>query len=136
MRWLTYSVIFALTPLACSVLLRFFASKLTFLAVANSPEILFYSLMINATSLGDLSDVSRPKKIHDNTIEVFRSALTVAGIFSAILYGSLLLAEVFNETDPTFVTRIFWFSVVIAVASTLLAYAVQVFVSKVGGQPK
>src|SRR5437763_13065607 len=52
-RWFWFSFVFALTPLMLMLLIRFLGDKLSIQDVADSPELLFFSLMLSATSVGD-----------------------------------------------------------------------------------
>ncbi|MCA9123866.1 MAG: hypothetical protein H6821_01010 [Planctomycetaceae bacterium] len=131
-RWLTYSVVFALLPLVSSVLLRYFSNQLTIDSMTRSPEVLFFSLMLNATALGDLADIARPKKQHELTVSLFRSALLIGAVFSGILYGSLLFGTVVGNVKAEFLQRLFTVSVVIALASFVMALVSEVFLSRVG----
>ena len=58
--WFTYNLLFALLPLAASLFLRVIYGSLTTNAIENSPEILFFSLMVSATAMGDLSEIAKP----------------------------------------------------------------------------
>jgi MFS family permease len=130
-RWVTYSVLFALIPLISALLLRFFADKLSFAALSRSPELLFFSLMLNATSLGDLTDVSLQKKHHD-MIGIFRSAFLIGAVVSSILYGSLLVENVFELHDSRFTAKLFWVSIGLAILSGILGTTAQVFLARAG----
>lgn len=106
--------------------MHYFREKLTFDAVARSPEILFLSLMVSATALGDLNDVKRPKTF-EITLPSLRSGLLVCVILSAILYGAFLLATVGETMDQVFASRIFWVSILLALLSTAVATTGEVF---------
>ena len=88
-RWFTFNVSFALIPLVCALFLRHMINGLTWQDVADSPEILFFALIISSTALGDISDM-RKQVGNDLKFQIFWSALLLGAIFSAILYGSFL----------------------------------------------
>ena len=125
-QWFTFTVACGLIPLVTSLLMHYFREKLTFDAVARSPEILFLSLMVSATALGDLNDVKRPKTF-EITLPSLRSGLLVCVILSAILYGAFLLATVGETMDQVFASRIFWVSILLALLSTAVATTGEVF---------
>lgn len=115
-------MIFALLPLGAGLLLRALAGKFTTETLANSPEILFFSLMVSATALGDLSELAEPLG-WDLTIRVLRSALFLGAMFSAILYGSFLYDRVIGPGSEGFRLRLLqvsaWLAVVFFTVSTI-----------------
>lgn len=134
-RWFTFGVMFALIPLLWSLLIRYFTGKLTFAAAAESPEILFFSLMVDATSLADLNDVARPRTKRD-LVDLMRdilwAALLLGAVFSAIFYGVFLMATLGTTIGENFLYRIFSFSMVLAIVSFCLTTVTQVFLGRIG----
>lgn len=129
-RWFTYNVTFALLPLACSLLLRALAGKLNIEDVAKSPEVLFFSLIVCATALGDLSEVAKPIG-RDITLKIFRSVLLFGAVFSAILYGSLLYDTAIGPGSAAFRSRLLTVSVLMAVAFFILSTVVEAILGKI-----
>nr|MDQ3831115.1 hypothetical protein [Candidatus Tectomicrobia bacterium] len=88
-RWCVYNLLFALLPLGIVTLILYLYGNLTLQEMANSSEILFFTLMVNATALGDLneSDIAG----HRTLSLLFKSVLLLGAMFSAILYGVLTL---------------------------------------------
>ncbi|MEL6931001.1 MAG: hypothetical protein AAFO95_20600, partial [Cyanobacteria bacterium J06600_6] len=80
-RWLTYNTLFALLPLAISILLRTLTGKLSIETLTNSPDILFFALMISSTALGDMNEVADIIG-WDATFSLLSSALTLGAITS------------------------------------------------------
>lgn len=129
--WCTYGIVFALIPLIASILIHFFAGQLSFKVLSHSPELLFFSLMVCATVLGDLNDIVAADVV-DLTVPILRSALSVGVILSAILYGAFISAEVAGKVDDVFATRVFWFSLILAVLSAAVATFGEIFLAKIG----
>jgi hypothetical protein len=109
---------------------HFFLGKGAFDAVSRSPELLFFSLMVSASALGDLAEL-RELSVKDITIPIIRSSLYVAVIMSAILYGAFLHATITGTVDDSFALRAFWVSVVLALLSASISTAGQVFLSRI-----
>ncbi len=128
-RWFTYAVIFALLPLGTSVLIHYSFQKLTFDAVARSPELLFFSLMINATCLGEFADLKKKSRF-DIVPTLIWSALLVGVVLSAILYGGFMFATVAESINPQFLTRVFGIALVLALFSLIHATLGQVFLAQ------
>ncbi len=129
-RWFTYSVVFALIPIVSSVVFRFFAGKLSVDTISRSPELLFFSLMINATALGDLSDVIQRRQ-KDLTVGLFRSAVLIGAISSAILYGGFVLETVTQAVGQSFARSVFATSIFLGIASFALGVVVQIFLGRI-----
>jgi hypothetical protein len=56
-RWLFTNVLIALVPLGVSLQLHIFAGRLPDAQWITCPELLFFSMMMTVTALGDLSDI-------------------------------------------------------------------------------
>lgn len=128
-RWITYNLIFASLPLISSLLLRHLVDKLTLDALANSPEILFFSLMISATALGDLGEI-KPPSHWEILFKIFWSALLLGAIGSAILYGAFLFDSIIGPQSPVFRLRLLTFSMWMTAAYFVLSTAVEVIIGR------
>ena len=121
-RWFTFNIAFALLPLGAAVLIRSLAGKLTREALANSPEILFFALMISATAVGDLVAVSKPED-NGTVFQILWSALLLGAVSAALLYGVFLYASIMNPAASDFRVGLWsiskWLAVTFAIVSTL-----------------
>lgn len=132
-RWLTYNVIFALLPLAVSVLLRALVNKLSIQDFSNSPEILFFALTISATAMGDLSEIASPLG-WDIYFSIFGSALLLGAVFSSILYGSLVYDSIIGPGSMEFREKLLVFSIGLAIILFFLSTVVEVLIGKIEGK--
>jgi hypothetical protein len=132
-RWLTYNVIFALMPLAVSILIRALTNKLSVNDLSSSPEILFFALTISATAMGDLSEVAIPIG-WDITLTIFGSALTLGAVLSAIIYGCLLYDSIISTGSIVFHERLLWISVSLSIILFVLSTAVEIIIGKIEGK--
>ena len=129
-RWFTYNLAFALLPLVASVTLRALNGTLTTQAVANSPEILFFSLMVSATAVGDISEVAVPIG-WDLRLRMFSSCLLLGAIWSSILYGGLLYDTVIGPGSPSFQSRLLTLSVLTAVLLGVVSTIVEALLGRI-----
>lgn len=129
-HWLTYSVVFALLPVAISVTLRGLAGKLSLNDLSSSPELLFFAIMLNATALGDLSEVA-PGIGSETLYRVLHSALLLCALVSAIFYGCLVFESVFQIANPLFRWRLLFISFSLDAVSLLLATSAELFLARI-----
>jgi hypothetical protein len=123
-RWFTYAVAFALLPLAVTCLLRSLKGTLTWDVVAESPDVLFFSVMVCATALGDIVDAKSRLK----TFQVWPPAvalLSIAAVLAAVLYGSLVFDTIANKDPTEFRSRLLLVSAWLAGASLSLGTVIQ-----------
>lgn len=131
-RWFWFNLMFALVPLGLMILIRHFGDKLTFQDVASSSEILFFSLMLSATSIGDAIEYSRKIKREALFINMWCSLLFI-GIVSSVLYGCLLLDTVLGLNLMAFRSKLLYFSLLLALASLAVSFATQLWIAKIEG---
>src|SRR3954447_15799089 len=112
-RWFTFTVLFALLPLGVTVLLGKLTGTFTIRVLQDSPEILFFALMICATSLGDIQAL-RSAVGNDLPLLALWSALLLGAVFSAILYGSLAYDKLIPGGIPHFQQNLLYVSVLVA----------------------
>ena len=128
-RWFTYNLAFALLPLASNLLLRALAGRSHDHSLLSA-EVLFFALMVSATALGDLADVS--SHISGGWIlALCRSSLLLGAILSAILYGSFLYDTLLSKGLPAFRERVFEFSKWLAVALFVLSTLVEMLLARI-----
>ncbi len=133
-RWFTYNVALALAPLGVSIVVRYSNGNLTLAEMANTPELLFFIVMINATTLGDLNDIGAP--LGDNKLKIFQSLLLLGLVFSAIFYGILFHDNLSGQASSIFRIRLFQLTIAFAIICLILSTAVQVIMAKIerGGE--
>jgi hypothetical protein len=114
------NVLFALLPLAFSVLFHFLGNTLTFDAVAKSPEILFFSLMVSVAALGDLMDLAIPSS-WDATFMTIGLGLSFGVTVSAGLFGALLYNNIYNVELAVFRSGLLVVSIIVALLFFILS---------------
>lgn len=129
-RWFTYNLGFALLPLIASITLRALNGSLNAQAVANSPEILFFALMVSATAMGDISEFSVPVG-WDLRFRVFWSCLLLGAVWSAILYGGLLYDSIIGPGSPSFKSRLLVLSIIVAVLLFFVSTIVEALLGRI-----
>ncbi len=128
-RWFTFAVAFALLPFATSLLFRRLAGVLTTDAVQQSPELLFFSLMICASALGDLHELTSVVG-KDSVMRVLSSALLLGAAFAGILYGGFVYAGLPNQASGTFQRNLFQLSLMLAPTSLFVGTVVQIMIAR------
>jgi hypothetical protein len=125
LRWCFFSVAFALLPLALAVFMPYLVlgeRADPHRLVRGSPEMLFFCLMISATALGDLFEVSRGR--WRALVYGLGVVLLLTAVLSAILYGSFLhdiLMSADGRGRLDFQTRMFRLSTALAYAAAVAA---------------
>lgn len=128
-RWFTFAVAFALLPFGTSILFRSLAGVLTMDAVQQSPELLFFSLMICASALGDLNEFTAVVG-KDGVMRLLSSALLIGAAFAGILYGGFVYAALPGQASATFQRNLFHLSLILAPAALFIGTVVQVMIAK------
>jgi hypothetical protein len=134
-RWFTYTVAFALLPLATTLALRYVHGSLSLRAVEDSPEILFFALMVCAVALGDIHEF-RSAVRPDALIHATASALLLGVCASAILYGSFVYDKIMAGGNPTFQHRLLYVSIGLASVFLVAGTVLQVFIGRVEGSSR
>src|SRR5262245_23367550 len=127
-HWFTYSVAFALLPLAFGLMFR---------AIANRPgdtsstctELLFFSLMICATSLGDINLITRP--VTDLFLQVLHGFLMLGAVGSACLYGGLLMENIAHSSQTQAKTSLLGIAFSLALIFLIFGAISQVFIARI-----
>ena len=134
LRWIKYNLIFALLPLGVSIFFRTLLNKLSLESLSNSPELLFFSIMVSATALDDISELKKINTRLDFTIKLFGSALLFGAIWSAILYGTFLYDSLAIKTELSIRNSLFKISIYMGIALFILSTSVQIILGKIEGQ--
>lgn len=128
-NWFTYGIGFALMPLLIYLLLHYLSNtQLDFYACV--PELLFFTIMICATCLWDLSDIKN-KVGKDMVLNIFFSVLIILIVLCAILYGSVQFASISDNNLLLSNNKTCFFSLIIAMLSAMLGTIIQVIISRV-----
>lgn len=131
-RWFWFNFMFALTPLMLMILIRLLGDKLSFQDVANSSEVLFFSLMLSATSVGDAIENRKLDK-NETLFTNMWCALLFIAVISSVLYGCLLLDTILDLKLIAFRSKLLYFSALLAVASLALSSVTQLWIGKIEG---
>ncbi len=130
-RWFTYNLIFALLPLGASLCVRaLLYGNLTTDVLANTPEILFFSLMVSATAMGDLSEIAKPLG-WDNLFRIFWFVLFFGAIWSAFLYGIYIYDSISGPGSIEFRKRLLSFSMGLSIVFVIFSTTVEVLIAKI-----
>jgi hypothetical protein len=124
-RWFTFAVAFALMPLVTTCILRYLKDAFTWNEVARSPDVLFFSVMICATALGDIVDAKARFEAYQPWPPTV-ALLSIGAVLTAVLYGAL----VFDTLDANGMTlshlKLLQVSAALACACLALGTAVQI----------
>ena len=93
-------------------------------------EILFFSLMICVTVLGDLSDVVKPFG-RGSLLYIILMSFVFGAVFSAVLYGAFLFDLLIGTNIAVFRTRLMWVSIGVAIILFLAGTATEVFLARI-----
>jgi uncharacterized membrane protein len=129
-RWFTYNVVFALLPITIAVTFRAFGNKLSWSSISASPEFLFFAIMLNATALGDLSEIS-PALRGKLRYSVLHSAILLCAVISAIFYGCLVFEGTFQSGPAIFQERLLILSFLLDAVSFVLTTAAEVLLARI-----
>jgi len=130
--WLLYNILFALMPLGISMFFHWLAHHAVRTEIAKSPEVLFFSVMVAITTHGDI--VQNGKLIEELLwVGLCRSALLIGAIFSAILYGGLMVDLVFKNGELGFASGVLQTSLYVAAALFLISLFIQVAIGRKEG---
>lgn len=118
-NWITYTVCFALMPLLFAWFFRALAGKETVETKNDFPEILFFSVMVCATTVGDLRSMEDRSR-WNNSFYILESALLLGAIGSAVLYGGLRFAGIIDPAvsfRATLLTYSIYFTIIFSILS-------------------
>lgn len=121
LKWLIYTLAFALLP--TFILLLF--SLLFGLKVSDfSAELLFFTIMICATSLNDIQEMKK-KTNNDFVFNLFFGVCIVLIVTVSVLYGSILIVNMSNSTMQVN-TNIKLFSIILSIFSGTIGLLIQI----------
>ena len=134
LRWVLFSLLFALVPLIVVVTLRWLAGKLTINTLEdNSSEILFFALMVSVTVAGDMVEVYR-RIGKDTLVYALMMFFIVGAVCSSVLYGFLHFDLLIGANIEGFRSRLMWLSIALGVVLFLVGTATQVFLARITHQ--
>lgn len=133
-RWFTYNLVFALAPLGISLLFRSMVNRLTVDELAKSPEVLFFSLIVSATTLGNLKEITNLIE-DDIKLRVIESVLLLGAVSSSIFYGALLYSNIVAPSLE-FQTGLLKISIILAVGLFVLSTIVEAFIGRLADKVK
>lgn len=130
-NWFTYTIVCALLPM----LITFLVSNVIVDIKEHyySGELLLFSVMVAATSLGDIKDFHKVIG-KDLLFNLFFSVMLISLLMSAILYGCYVLAESVNINLVINKELVLSFSVNISIVIGTLGTIVQIIIAKSEGE--
>ncbi len=133
-NWITYTIVCALLPMMISLLVRNIIISTQEINTYNySGELLLFSVMVAATSIGDIKDfqVVVGKDIY---LDIFFSSMLVLLLVSSILYGCNVIAD--NVKLDLFDVNgsVFFFSRIISVIIGILGAIIQIVIARSEGE--
>jgi len=129
-RWITFDIVFALIPFIIIVVLRALMGSLSAEKLSDSPEILFFAIMVCGTATGDLYGIADPLG-WDNLLKVLFSLMLLGAVFSAILYGSFLYNTIIGPDSPLFKENLFHVSIYMTSSLAILAFLTEFLIARV-----
>ena len=131
-NWVLFNALFALFPLLSVWFFRALLRKSAVETVSDFPEILFFSLMVCATTVSDLRGLEKPSRwaLIFFTLEAI---LLFGATGSAILYGGVRVAGIINP-DMTFQSQLLTYSIVVSVLLFILSVTSEILVAIVDRQ--
>lgn len=128
LRWFLFSVLFALLPIGISILLHILFKNDTYDLKNCSCELLFFVIVMSATTLGDIQEISRYIK-KDFLIIMFFGVSIIFAIIAAILYG-FMAYETMAHSSNLDMNMILLISIILGAISGVLGCIVQVLIQK------
>ena len=126
LRWVVYTLIFALLPTIISVSLGYLFK----VKVADyTNELLFFIIMICATSLNDIQETK--KKIDkDFVFNLFFSVCIILIVIVSVLYGSTLLVKMMELTENSIFDNIRSLSISLSILSGVIGLIIQIILHR------
>jgi len=132
-NWLLFNVCFALLPLVFVWFFRSLVGRNTVDTINDFPEVLFFSLMVCATTVGDLRGLEKPAR-WKLILLILESALLLGAVFSAMLYGGLRFAGIINP-DVSFRTWLLNCAILLTVIFFFLSLTAEILIALVDLKP-
>ncbi len=133
-NWITYTIVCALLPMMISLLVRNIIISTQEINTYNySGELLLFSVMVAATSIGDIKDFQVVVG-KDTYLDIFFSSMLVLLLVSSILYGCNVIAD--NVKSDLFDVNgsVFFFSRIISVIIGILGAIIQILIARSEGE--
>ena len=124
LRWCIYTLIFALIPTLISLLF----SVLFDLKLKNySTELIFFVIMICATSLSDINDAKKYIK-KDFVFNLFFGFCMIGIITTSVLYGGIALIDMgmVDILDSAIMQNIKGISIILSIISAIIGLIIQI----------
>lgn len=124
LRWCIYTLIFALLPTLISLLF----SVLFDLKLKNySTELIFFVIMICATSLSDINDAKKYIK-KDFVFNLFFGFCMIGIITTSVLYGGIALIDMgmVDILDSAIMQNIKGISIILSIISAIIGLIIQI----------
>ena len=124
-KWLLFTVLFAFIPMIIAILILFMTDK-AFNTYNFNGEILFFIIMLSATSIYDMVDLNKSSNVTRTIFIAFFILLVIfsTGIYFIVLYSQLI--------DTLFLSqeRIFAISVTMACLCFILGTIIQIILNR------
>lgn len=125
LKWIVYTLIFALLPMLISLLFGFlFGIKVN----DFSTELLFFVIMICATSLNDIQEMKKQIQ-NDFVFNVFFGVCIILIVTVSVIYGSILLIDM-SEQTMLLNCNIKLFSIILSTISGIIGFLIQIILYK------
>ena len=129
-RWFSVNVVVALLPLAASLFIHNVSGQLHHDLWKASPELLFFSLTLSVTALGELMDLSRAIG-REIVVTLSQSVLLIGILWTGLMYGAYLHEIAFPNSSSALQKPMLQMSIGIAITTLILGTIIEVFISKV-----
>jgi hypothetical protein len=137
LKWFIFNVFFGLLPLILAVSFRALAGQEFYPTIRDSPEILFFVLMITTTAMGDLFEMS-VRVGWDLILASLFFGMLVGAVVAAAFYGGLVYSTLMTPEATGFRTGLLTVGQWAALIYTVAGFCVQRLVGKSGvnsGEP-
>ena len=128
-RWILFSVIFGLLPIGISLLFHIILQSDIYDLKSVSCELLFFIIVLNATALGDVQEMTKYAKM-DSLISIFFGISILFTIVAAILYGSISYENMMNGQSLD-INIILHISIWLSILSSVLGLIIQILIQKI-----
>ena len=133
-RWFFFNLLFALTPLASMLVIRFLLDKLSLKAIEdNLSEILFFSIMVSVTALDDLNEIIR-NFTNDALLSSIRLFLLLGAVWYVILYGFFIFDSAIDVATSLnivgFRSKLMYASIWLATILFIVSTSAEILISR------
>jgi hypothetical protein len=129
-RFLMYNFVGALLPLFISLFIHHIANMTPHSGV-YSPELLFFSIMISATALGDITDEIKLFKL--SIFQLIKGLLIFGAIGAAIIFGMFQYDNIVGPGNIAFQENITKYSLIIAIFLFFVSFIAEFLLAKING---